>query len=93
MEKEIENKIMERIQNPGWVTSRGILTDPTGQANQEEHAMVEKAMKSLADKGSVKLWTLILEADGAELIAAARPDLELDKDLERRGAWARAVPK
>lgn len=91
METVTEEKIMARIKNPGWVTSRGILSDPSGQADPEERLKIEEAMKSLAERGRVKLWRLILEADGSELMTAARPDLELDKDLESRGAWAKAV--
>lgn len=91
MESEIEKKILDRIANPGWVTTRGVLTDPAGQADSEEYQMVQTTMQSLADKGVVTLWRLVLEADGVELMTAARPDLELDKDLERRGAWAKAV--
>jgi len=82
---------MERIHNPGWVTTRGILLDPASQADSEEHQKIEAAMRSLSDRGLVTLWRLVLEADGVELMAVARPDLELDKDLERRGAWAKAI--
>lgn len=91
MESDIEKKILERIANPGWVTTRGVLTDPAGQVDSEEYQKVQTTMQSLAGKGMVTLWRLVLEADGSELMAAARPDLELDKDLERRGAWAKAV--
>ncbi len=91
MKQEIERKIMSRIENPGWVTSRGILTDPSGQENPEESLKIEEAMKSLAEQGRVNLWRLILEADGSELVTVARPDLELDKELEQRGAWAKAI--
>jgi hypothetical protein len=50
-------------------------------------------MKQLADEGHVRLWRLELEQEeGKELIAAAQPGLELDKDLEKRGAWAKAKP-
>jgi hypothetical protein len=91
MKQEIERQIMSRIENPGWVTSRGILTDPSGQENPEERLKIEEAMKSLAEQGRVNLWRLILEADGSELVTVARPDLELDKELEQRGAWAKAI--
>ncbi|MGC8604496.1 MAG: hypothetical protein ACP5VS_12540 [Desulfomonilaceae bacterium] len=91
MKSDIEQKILERIDNPGWVTTRGIILDPSGPANFEEYRAIEAAMRSLSDKGMVVLWRLIIEANGAELMAAARPGLELDKDLERRGAWAKAV--
>lgn len=85
-----ERIILERIERPGWVSTRGVLLDPTGISAQEEIRIVEEVMKELARKGLVVLWRLIIEADGQELLAAARPDLELDRDLEDRGAWARA---
>ncbi len=91
MELDIEQKILDRIKNPGWVTTRGILLDPASPADSEESIKIQAVMRSLSDKGMVALWRLVIEADGTELMAAARPDLELDKDLERRGAWAKAV--
>ncbi len=90
MESEIERKILDRVNNPGWVTIRGILIDPTSQSDSEEYLMIQQVMRSLADRGLVTLWRLVLEADGSELMAVARPNLELDKDLENRGAWAKA---
>ncbi len=91
MESDIEKKILDRIKNPGWVTTRGILLDPASPADSEENMNIQAVMRSLSNKGMVALWRLILEADGTELMAAARPDLELDKDLDRRGAWAKAI--
>ena len=91
VETDIEKQILDRIKNPGWVTTRGILLDPASPADSEENLKIQTVMRSLSDKGMVTLWRLVLEADGTELMAAARPDLELDKDLERRGAWAKAV--
>ncbi|MHB8205230.1 MAG: hypothetical protein ACYDHG_16220 [Desulfomonilaceae bacterium] len=91
METDIEKKVLDRINNPGWVTTRGLLLDPASPADSEENMNIQAVMRSLSDKGLVTLWRLVLEADGTELMAAARPDLELDKDLERRGAWAKAV--
>jgi hypothetical protein len=91
MEKSIEELILERIERPGWVSTRGILLDPGGHLDREEHRMAEEAMKSLAKRGLVTLWKLVIRDQGQELLAAARPGLELDKDLEQRGAWARAV--
>jgi hypothetical protein len=90
VESAIENKILDRINNPGWVTIRGILIDPSSQSDSEEYLMIEHAMRSLAERGLVTLWRLVLEADGSELMAVSRPNLELDKDLENRGAWAKA---
>jgi hypothetical protein len=91
VESDIEKKILDRIKNPGWVTTRGILLDPASPADSEENMNIQAVMRSLSNKGMVTLWRLILEADGTELMAAARPDLELDKDLDRRGAWAKAI--
>ncbi|MEW6136697.1 MAG: hypothetical protein AB1733_00585 [Thermodesulfobacteriota bacterium] len=91
MEKSIEELIMERIERPGWVSTRGILLDPAGKLDTEEHRQVEAVMKKLAREGKLLLWKLIIRDKGEELLAAARPDLELDKDLEERGAWAEAV--
>jgi hypothetical protein len=90
VESEIERKILDRVKNPGWVTIRGILIDPTSQSDSEEYLMIQQVMRSLAERGLVTLWRLVLEADGSELMAVARPNLELDKDLENRGAWAKA---
>lgn len=91
MESDIEKKVLDRINNPGWVTTRGLLLDPASPADSEENLKIQAVMRLLSDKGLVTLWRLVLEADGTELMAAARPDLELDKDLERRGAWAKAI--
>jgi hypothetical protein len=49
-------------------------------------------MRNLAERGLVRLWRLTVEHDGSKMMAAGRLDLELDKDLEQRGAWARAEP-
>lgn len=91
MGKSLEQLIMDRIERPGWVSTRGILSDPGGELDQEEHVQAERAMKKLANEGRVTLWRLILHDQNEELLAAARPGLQLDKDLEERGAWATAV--
>lgn len=91
MVEHYEKLILERIDKPGWVTTRGILLDPAGVGAEEDHRQVEEAMKNLAEQGKVTLWRLILQDDAGELLTAARPDLELDRDLEERGAWATAV--
>jgi len=88
----IEKAIMDRIQQPGWVTTRGILRDPAGEAAEEEHREVEEVMRDLARRGLIKLWRLNIKDQGEVIMAAARPDLELDRDLEQRGAWAVAEP-
>ena len=92
MDKTLEELIMERIERPGWVSTRGVLQDPSGAKSEEEHKRAEQAMKDLAAQGRVTLWRLIIHDHNEELLAAARPGLELDKDLEERGAWAQAVP-
>ena len=90
MPQDFQKAIMQRMEQPGWVTTRGILRDPTGQAEAEDYLAVEETMKELAGEGLIVLWRLIVLEDGVEMLAAARPGLELDKDLEQRGAWAKA---
>jgi hypothetical protein len=92
MEDNIERTIMERIERPGWIATRGVLQDPTGQQDGDEYQKVEAVMRDLAAKGKVRLWRLIMQQDNAELMAAAKLDLELDKELESKGAWATAKP-
>lgn len=91
-ETMIEKIIMDRIEVPGWVTTRGVLKDPTGAMAEEESRKVEVVMRELAAKGQAVLWTLVMQDSGVELMVAARPGLELDKDLEARNAWAKAKP-
>ncbi len=91
-EKMIEKVILDRVQAPGWVTTRGVLRDPSGEMADEESKRVEMVMKDLASKGQVTLWKLIMQDNGTELMVAARNGLELDKDLEARNAWAKATP-
>jgi hypothetical protein len=91
MDEKIEKIILERIGTPGWFSTRAIIKDPRGQLSDSDLPRVEAVMKRLAEKGLVTLWRLILEQEGVELLAASRPDLQLDKDLEQRGAWAKAV--
>lgn len=91
MPQDFEKLIMERIDHPGWVTTRGVLHDPTGQAEEEDYRAVEVVMKDLAQQGKVTLWRLLLQDGEVELLAAARPHYELDKELKQREAWATAV--
>ncbi|MBI4964795.1 MAG: hypothetical protein HY913_16085 [Desulfomonile tiedjei] len=91
MDEKIEKIVLARIEQPGWFSTRAVLKDPRGQFSDDDLPRVEAVMKRLAEKGLVTLWRLILEQEGVELLAASRPDLELDKDLEQRGAWAKAV--
>jgi hypothetical protein len=90
MPQDYQKAIMQRMEQPGWVTTRGILRDPTGQADPDDYLAVEEIMRELACQGQIVLWRLIVLEDGVEMLAAARPGLELDKDLEERGAWAKA---
>lgn len=90
--KMIEKSIMDRINAPGWVTTRGVLRDPSGQMADEESKKVEAVMRDLASKNLVTLWKLVMQDNGTELMVAARNGLALDKDLEARNAWAKAVP-
>jgi hypothetical protein len=91
MEDSIEREIMERIKSPGWVTSRGLLRDPAGQLDEQEYAQIEAVMKRLGEQGVVVLWRLKLQNEDTELLSVARPGYELDKELEKRGAWAKAA--
>ena len=91
-EKMIEKVIMDRINAPGWVTTRGVLRDPSGQMADEESKKVEAVMKNLAGNNLVTLWKLVMQDNGTELMVAARNGLALDQDLEARNAWAKAVP-
>jgi hypothetical protein len=91
MDENIKKQIMDRMTNPGWVSIRGILRDPAGAAPAEEVAAVEEVMKLLAQEGAIVLWRLMIHDKDEEMLAAARPGYELDKDLENRGAWAKAV--
>jgi hypothetical protein len=90
MTHNFEQIIVDRLEGPGWVTTRGVLRDPTGQADPEDYAAVQDVMSSLAAQGVVSLWRLTLDNEGAVVLAAARPDLELDKELKRRDASAKA---
>jgi hypothetical protein len=82
--------ILERIAQPGWVTTRGVLRDPTGQADPEDYLALEELMKEMAANGVVALWTLTLDEDGSSVMAAVRPGIELDKELQLRNAAAKA---
>jgi hypothetical protein len=91
LESSLEEIILDRVNGPGWVATRGVVKDPRS-ADASEIEEAEQAMRNLAERGLVRLWRLTVEHDGSKMMAAGRPDLELDKDLEQRGAWARAEP-
>jgi hypothetical protein len=92
MEDALERAILGRTASPGWVTTRGLVQNPAEEPDIQETARIEAAMKRLEKQGLVALWTLKIEHQRTEMLAASRPDYELDKDLERRGAWAKAEP-
>ena len=91
MPHDYEKMILERMTQPGWVTTRGILGDPTGQADPEDYLELEELMKEMAANGAITLWTLTLDEDGSSVMAAVRPGIELDKELEARNAAAKAA--
>ncbi|MGB9615787.1 MAG: hypothetical protein ACP5M0_10490 [Desulfomonilaceae bacterium] len=89
--EEIEAEILRRIARPGWVATRGLVTDPADAASSEKESIaIEAVMKAMAARGLVQLWKLVLYDGGDAILAAARPGFKLDEDLEQRGAWARA---
>ncbi len=90
MPHDYEKFILERLAQPGWVTTRGVLRDPTGQADSEDYLAVEEVMKEMAANGVLTLWTLTLEEDGRSVMAAVKPGMELDKELQQRNATAKA---
>lgn len=91
MDYDPEQAIMEMLQRPGWTTTRGVMRKPSGDLDPEELRTVEDVMRRLAREGKVGLWKLIIQDSDEELLAAAKPELELDAELEQRQAWARAV--
>jgi hypothetical protein len=90
MGENIEEKILARLKSPGWTTTRALQQDPNEDPSPEELRRIEEAMRNLAKQGKVILWRLVPDQMESELMAAARPGLELDKELEERGAWAKA---
>ncbi len=90
MDGDLEKSILKRIEHPGWTTTRALLHDPHEEPQAEEVRSIEEVMRNLARKGLVTLWRLVYSGGTAELMAAARPELALDEELESRGAWASA---
>jgi hypothetical protein len=88
---ELKKAVLTKLQGPGWTTARAVLAIVGSDIDEEETRRVEKAMRELAKEGKVILWKLILDADKSEMLVAALPALELDKELEKRQAWAKAV--
>ncbi|MFH0825165.1 MAG: hypothetical protein V2B18_20635 [Pseudomonadota bacterium] len=87
----IEDRIMEMLDRPGWVSVRGCVNPSSSPPTEEELRRVETVMYAVAKQGRAALWRLIIQDGAEELLAVARPDLELDKELEQRSAWAKAV--
>ncbi|MEJ2716277.1 MAG: hypothetical protein P8182_03935 [Deltaproteobacteria bacterium] len=90
MGEDIEETILKRIKSPGWTTTRAIQQNPNEDPTPEELRRIEAAMVRLARQGKVTLWRLVPDHGASELMAAAEPSLELDRELEERGAWAKA---
>lgn len=86
----IEEMILQRIKSPGWTTTRAMQHDPNEDPTPEELSRIEEVMTNLAKQGKVTLWRLVADHLTSELMAAAKPGLELDRELEERGAWAKA---
>jgi hypothetical protein len=91
MADNMEQAILERMEKPGWVATRGLVSDPTAENLEEEYREAERAMRELAEKGKVTLWRLKVTHEQIEFLAAVRPGFDLDKELETRGAWATAT--
>jgi hypothetical protein len=86
----IEETILKRLKSPGWTTTRALQQNPNEDPSPEELRRIEEAMMRLARQGKVTLWRLVPDHVESELMVAARPGLELDRELEERGAWAKA---
>ncbi|MEW6531303.1 MAG: hypothetical protein AB1473_10725 [Thermodesulfobacteriota bacterium] len=89
--EELKKAVLTKLEGPGWTTARAVLAIVGSDIDEKETRQVEEAMLELAEDGKVQLWTLILDADKSEMLVAALPGLELDKELEKRQAWAKAV--
>ena len=91
LEEDVTEAILDKIAHAGWAASRALLKNPLEEPTPEEVDTIEQAMKALAREGRVSLWRLEYKHEPLEFMAAARPDLQLDKELEERGAWATAT--
>jgi hypothetical protein len=90
VDDRLEHTILKKMELAGWTTTRALLDDPSEDPSEEEVRRIESAMANLSNKGLVTLWRLVPDSGAGELMAAVRPGFELDKDLEQRGAWAKA---
>jgi hypothetical protein len=90
LEDKLVQDILEKVEKAGWAATRAFLQVPAGDPSQEEIAVIEDAMRSLAKEGKVTLWRLVYTHEPFEFMVAAKPDMELDKELEQREAWATA---
>jgi hypothetical protein len=89
--EDLKQAVMEKIGHAGWAASRALLRNPAEEPSPEEIDAIEQAMKALAREGLVSLWRLEYKHEPISFMAVAKPDMELDKELEERGAWAVAV--
>ncbi|MFZ5867580.1 MAG: hypothetical protein ACOYXY_16980 [Thermodesulfobacteriota bacterium] len=89
--EELKKAVLTKLEGPGWTTARAVLAIIGSEVDEEVTRRVEEAMREMAEEGQVELWKLILDADKSEMLVAALPGLELDKELEKRQAWAKAV--
>lgn len=71
--EEIESEILRRITRPGWVASRGLVSDPADVASSKYECLtIEAVMKTMAQRGLVQLWKLILLDGGDAFLAQLR---------------------
>ncbi len=92
MDTDLEQQILKKLEGPGWTTARGVLMEPEDRDNAELHKAVERVMREMARKGALKLWKIKYKHEPLEMIAVSVPALQLDRELEERGAWAIAEP-
>ena len=90
MADNTEQEILDRIEIPGWTTTRAVLQDGLDDAPKAAYERIENVMRVMAREGKVCLWRLVYDEGKGELLAAAKTDLDLDKELRERGAWATA---
>lgn len=90
MQENLESVILKKLEYTGWTTTRAVVLEAGEEPSAEDLQAAESVMREMAKKGSVTIWTLVPSSGAKELIAAAKPGLELDRELEERGAWATA---
>lgn len=90
MQENLEAVILKRLEYTGWTTTRAVVLGSGDEPSEEDLQAAEIVMRQMAKKGLISIWKLVPTTGASELMAAAKPDLELDKELEQRGAWATA---